>query len=152
MWPMNGIARAGCTEIMIWTENFKQVPGGKYVEDATFGEQTYKVYKRSNSGYIAFVAVTNFTSGTVNLLEMMKWTMAKGWLASTSTVNQICFGVEMVSTADAEAQFEVSAFSIDGKFKAKPSSDRAGESVPFRTIAQGFRRRRHPFLASGQPD
>jgi hypothetical protein len=126
---INGIAKPGCTEIMIWTENFKQVPGGKFVQDATFGDQTYKVYKRSNSGYIAFVATTSFTSGTVNLLDIMKWTMAKGWLASTSTVNQICFGVEMVSTDDADAKLEVSAFSIDAKLKTKPGGAalRSGE-------------------------
>jgi len=53
----------------------------------------------------------------VNLLDIMKWTMAKGWLASTSTVDQICFGVEMVSTDDAEAKFEMTAFSIDGKLR-----------------------------------
>jgi len=112
---INGIAKPGCTEIMIWTENFKQVPGGKHVKDAAFGDQTYKVFKRSNSGYIAFVAATNFTSGTVNLLDIMKWTVAQGWLGSTSTVNQICFGVEMVSTDDAEAKFEVNSFSIEEK-------------------------------------
>lgn len=128
---INGIARPGCTEIMVWNENFKQVPGGRYVQDVTFGNQTYKVYKRSSSGYIAFVAITNFTSGTVNLLDIIKWTMAKGWLASTSTVNQICFGVEMVSTDDVEARFEVSAFSIDGKLKTKAGGilDRAGGAM-----------------------
>jgi len=118
---INGIAKAGCTEIMIWTENFKQVPGGKYVQDVTFGDQIYKVFKRSSSGYIAFVAKTNFTSGTVKLLDIMKWTMDKGWLASTSRVNQICFGVEMVSTDDTDATFEVSAFSIDEKLRTKPA-------------------------------
>jgi hypothetical protein len=118
---INGIARRGSTEIMIWTENFKQVPSGKYVQEVTFGERIYKVYKQSSSGYIAFVAKTNFMSGTVNLLDVMKWTMARGWLASTSTVNQICFGVEMVSTDDTDAKFEVSAFSIDAKLKTKPA-------------------------------
>jgi hypothetical protein len=116
---INGIAKPGCTEIMIWTENFKQVPGGKYLQDARFGDQTYKVYKRSSSGYIAFVATRNFTVGTVNLLDIMKWTMARGWLTDTSVVNQICFGVEMVSTDDAEARFDVSAFSIDAKLRTK---------------------------------
>src|SRR6185436_5891279 len=62
---------------------------------------------------------SHFTSGTVNLLDMVKWTIARGWLSSTSTVNQICFGVEMVSTDDADARFEVSAFSIDAKLKTK---------------------------------
>jgi len=117
---INGIAKPGCTEIMIWNENFKQVPGGRYVQDVAFGDQTYKVYKRSSSGYIAFVATTNFTSGTVNLLDIMKWCVAKGWFSSTSTVNQICFGVEVVSTDDADARFDVTEFSIDAKVRAKP--------------------------------
>ena len=120
LW-INGIARPGCTEIMIWTENFKQVPGGRYVQDATFDGRTYKVYKRSGSGYIAFVATTNFTSGTVNLLDIMNWVMAKGWLSDESTLSQICYGVEIVSTDDAEAAFQVTAFSIDGK--SKPALD-----------------------------
>lgn len=115
LW-INGVARPGCTEIMIWTDNFHQVPGGKYVEDATLGEHSYKVYKRpGTSAYIAFVTTTNFTSGTVNLLDIMNWTIAKGWLTTNSTVNQICFGVEMVSTDDTDATFRVSAFSIDAR-------------------------------------
>ena len=115
---INGIASPGCTEIMIWTENFKQVPGGSYVEDVRFGGRTYKVYKRSNSGYIAFVGTANFTSGTIDLLEIMNWTIAKGWLPAKSTLNQICFGVEIVSTDDADAKFGVSTFSIDASLKA----------------------------------
>ena len=51
------------------------------MQDVTFGDRTYKVYKTPSSGYIAFVATANFTSGTVNLLEIMKWAMAKGWLS-----------------------------------------------------------------------
>ena len=125
---INGIARPGCTEIMIWTENFNQVPGGKYIQDVTFGSQTYKVYRNPGSGYIAFVATTNFTSGTVNLLDLMKWAVAKGWFSSKSTLSQICFGVEIVSTDDADATFRVTAFSIDAKLRSRlnptaPASD-----------------------------
>ena len=116
---LNGVATPGCTEIMIWTENFNQVPGGKHVLDATFTDHAYKVYKRANSGYIAFVATTNFTSGTVNILGIIQWATAKGWLYTNSTLNQICFGIETVSTDDREARFEVSAFSIDEKVKPK---------------------------------
>jgi hypothetical protein len=117
---LNGVATPGCTELMIWTENFNQVPGGKYVQDVTFGDQTYKVYKRSNSGYIAFVATTNFISATVNLLEMVTWAIAKGWLSTNSMLNQICFGVEIVSTDDRDAKFQVSAFAIDAKLRPRP--------------------------------
>jgi hypothetical protein len=53
----------------------------------------------------------------------MKWTMAKGWLSTNSTLNQICFGVETVSTGDADATFRVSAFSINTKLR--PGLDRA---------------------------
>ncbi|GEM_PF-1491379 len=109
---INGIASPGCTEIMIWTENFHQVPGGRYVQDVTFGGRTYQVYKRSGSSYIAFVATASFTSGTLDLLEMVNWTIAKGWLPAWSTLGQICFGVEIVSTDDADATFAVTAFSI----------------------------------------
>jgi len=116
---INGIATPDCTEIMIWTENFKQTPGGRYVQDVTFGGRTYRVYKRSNSGYIAFVATNSFTSGTVDLLEIMNWAITKGWFSTKSTLNQICFGFETVSTDDGDAKFQVSAFSIDAKSKAK---------------------------------
>jgi hypothetical protein len=129
---INGIASSGCTEIMIWTDNFHQVPGGKYMQDVTFGGQAYKVYKRSSSGYIAFVATTNLTSGTVNLLEIVKWAIAKGWISSKPTLNQICFGVETVSTDDADATFRVTAFSIDAKLRLgdpPPASDRSGMNV-----------------------
>ncbi len=119
---INGIAKPGCTEIMIWTENFKQVPGGKYIQDVTFGDHTYQVYRNGSSGYIAFVAKTDFTSGTVDLLEVMKWVMAKSWISSKSTVNQICFGVEVVSTEDTDATFQVTAFSIDAKLKSRRDS------------------------------
>ena len=120
LW-INGIGEPGCTEIMIWTENFKQVPGGSYVQDVAFDGRTYKVYKSFSSDYIAFVATTNFASGMVNLLEVIKWVMAKGWLADKSTLNQICFGVEMVSTDNAEQTFQVTAFSIDEK--TRPTLD-----------------------------
>lgn len=116
---INGIAKPGCTEIMIWTENCNQVPGGKYVEEVSFGEHSYKVYRNQSSGYIAFVATANFTSGKMDLLDIMKWAIAKGWIADKSTLNQICFGVEVVSTDDQDATFRVTAFSIDTKFKTE---------------------------------
>jgi hypothetical protein len=93
------------------------------VQDVTVGEHRYKVYKTKSGGYVAFVAADNFTEGTVDLLEVMKWTIAKGWLPAESTLSQICFGVEMVSTDDVDATFRVSAFSINAK--SKPGIDRS---------------------------
>jgi hypothetical protein len=116
LW-INGIATPGCTEIMIWTENFGQVPGGQYAQDVTFGDREYKAYRTKDGGYIALVAKSDFTSGTVDLLEILKWAAEKGWLPADSTVDQVCFGVELVSTDDAEATFRVTDFSIDAKLK-----------------------------------
>jgi hypothetical protein len=108
----NGIATSGSTEFMIWTENFNQVPAGSKVMATTFGGRTYDVWKTSNNHYIAFVPTMVFTSGTIDLLEMLKWAIAQGWLPATSTLGQICFGIEIVSTNGANATFYVTDFSI----------------------------------------
>jgi hypothetical protein len=108
----NGIATSGSTEFMIWTENFKQVPAGSRVATATFGGRTYDVWKTSDNHYIAFVPTVVFTSGTVDILQIFTWTMSQGWLPSNSTLGQIDFGVEIVSTNGVNATFEVTDFSI----------------------------------------
>ena len=71
------------------------------------------------SRYIAFVPLANFTSGTLDLLQIMRWAMAQGWLATNSTLNQICFGVEIVSTDDADDTFKVTASSIETKLRPR---------------------------------
>jgi hypothetical protein len=109
---INGVATPGCTEIMIWNENYNQEPAGNKAATATFGGRTYDVWKTSNSGYIAFVPTAVFTSGTVDLLEIFNWTMSKTWLPANSTLGQICFGVEIVSTNGADVTFKFSDFSI----------------------------------------
>ena len=70
----NGVATAGCTEFMIWTENYNQVPAGSLAATVTLGGRTYNVWKTSNNGYIAFVPTAVFTSGTVDILEIFNWT------------------------------------------------------------------------------
>jgi hypothetical protein len=108
----NGVATSGSTEFMIWTENYNQAPSGSLAATVTFGGRTYNVWKTSNNGYIAFVPTVVFTSGAVDLLEIFKWTMSKGWFPSNSTVGQIDFGVEIVSTNGVNAVFKFTDFSI----------------------------------------
>jgi hypothetical protein len=108
---LNGIASSGSTEVMIWTENYHQVPGGSVVGSATFDGRSYAVWK--GGSYIAFVASTNFTSGTVNLLEIFKWIMAQGWIPANSTLGQVDYGAEIVSTNNAPATFTFSNFSVN---------------------------------------
>jgi hypothetical protein len=109
MW-LNGVASSGSTEVMIWTENFHQVPAGSVVASVSFSGRAYQVWK--NGSYIAFVAESNFTSGSMNLLQFYDWIIAQGWIPGSSTLGQIDYGVEIVSTNSAPATFSFTNFSI----------------------------------------
>jgi hypothetical protein len=107
---LNGVASSGSTEVMIWTDNYNQVPSGSVLETVTLGGQSYDVYK--SGSYIAFVDTSNVTSGTVDLLSFFNHIIDKGWIPSTSTLGAIDYGVELVSTDGADATFEVNDFSL----------------------------------------
>jgi hypothetical protein len=110
---LNGDASPGSTEVMIWTDNYNQVPSGSLQETVTFDGQGYKVYK--SGSYIAFVETTNVTSGTLDLSSFFNHIIAKGWIPATSTLSAIDYGVELVSTNGADAKFEVNDFSLTAK-------------------------------------
>jgi hypothetical protein len=109
MW-LNGIADSTSTEVMIWTDNYGQTPSGTKEGSFSDGGQTYTVWK--SGSYIAFVDNTNVTSGTLNLLEFYNDIIKQGWIASTSTVLQIDYGLELCSTDGTTATFAVNNFSI----------------------------------------
>lgn len=107
---INGVATSGSTEVMVWTENFHQVPCCTDEGTFTFSGRSFVVWKNGN--YFAIVATTNFTSGTMNLLQIFDWIMSKGWMPSTSTLGSIQYGVEIVSTNSAPATFSFTNFSV----------------------------------------
>ena len=107
---LNGVASNGSTEVMIWTDNFNQVPSGSVQETVTFSGQSYRVYK--SGSYIAFVDTVNVTSGSLNLLDFFNHIVSKGWIPPTSTLSAVDYGVELVSTNGANATFTVSDFSL----------------------------------------
>jgi len=109
---LNGVASAGSNEIMIWTENFKQVPAGTKVDSVSLGGQAYDVYRTGDGGYIALVPAQVMLSGTIDLLGMFQYLMSKGFLAADSTIGQIDYGVEIVSTDASDARFDFTDFSI----------------------------------------
>jgi Glycosyl hydrolase family 12 len=107
---LNGVASSGSTEVMIWTDNYNQVPSGSVQETVSLGGQSYKVYK--SGSYIAFVDTTSVTSGTLDLLAFFNHIMGKGWIPSNSTLGAIDYGVELVSTNGQDATFQVNNFSV----------------------------------------
>jgi Glycosyl hydrolase family 12 len=109
MW-LNGVATSGSTEVMIWTDNFNQVPSGSKVETVSLKGQTFDVYK--SGSYIAFVATANVTSGSLDLLSFFDHVLSEGWAPSTSTLGAIDYGIEIVSTGSADATFRLDAFSL----------------------------------------
>lgn len=109
---LNGIASSGSTEVMIWTDNHGQTPSGSVQATVTIDGRSYTVWKTTGN-YIAFVAGTNFTSGTLNLLDFFQWLMSKGWIPGNSTLGQVDYGPELVSTNGVPATFTFSDFSVN---------------------------------------
>jgi Glycosyl hydrolase family 12 len=108
---LNGLATSGSTEVMIWTENNGQTPSGSVQGSVTFDGRSYTVWKAGS--YIAFVANANFSSGTVNLLAFFQWIIGKGWIPADSTLSQVCYGAELVSTNGVPATFAFSDYSVN---------------------------------------
>ena len=110
---LNGVGDGkGVTEMMVWTENFKQVPSGSKVATyAAPGAVDYDVWK-DNDGYIAFVAQKTQYSGTVDLKAMIAWAIGKGYIPANPTVNQIGYGIEFCSTGGGQARFTLTDFSV----------------------------------------
>ena len=108
---LNGIADPGSTEVMIWTQNHGQTPSGNQVATVSLDGRSWAVWK--DGSYIAFVADSNFTSGTMNLLAFFQWIMGQGWIPSSTTLGQVDYGVELVSTNGAPATFSFSDFSVN---------------------------------------
>jgi hypothetical protein len=116
---LNGVGwGGGTTEVMIWTENYKQVPLGTAVRPAmTFGSGTYDVYHYTSSAdggvqVVSLVSTAAQTSGTVDLKAILNWIVSKGWISSNATVNQIGYGVEICSTDNQPATFSFTDFSV----------------------------------------
>jgi hypothetical protein len=108
---LNGVP--GNREVMIWTENYRQVPAGSRVASSvSLSGYTWDVYATSSNGYIALVPSTSMISGSLDLKEILDWLVTHGRIPADSTLGQIGFGIEIVSTDGAPATFYVTDFSI----------------------------------------
>jgi len=108
---LNGVP--GNREVMIWTDNYRQVPSGSVVaKGLSFSGHTWKVYASRSNDYIAFVPSHRITHGTMNIKAMLQWLASKGRVPARSTLGQICYGFEVVSTGGDPATFKVTDFSV----------------------------------------
>lgn len=110
---INVVSKDHPTELMIWTHNHGQSPGGSLQGTVTLDGRAWQVWKGVGSfTYVAIVAEQPFTSGTLDLLSVFNWLIGKGWIPANSTLDQVCFGAEIVSTNGAPATFSYSNFSV----------------------------------------
>jgi hypothetical protein len=110
---LNGVADDNSTEVMIWTENYHQVPAGSRVaRGLSFAGRTWRLFATPGNHYLAFVPNQPLKKGTLNLKRMLGWLVAHDRLPRRSTLGQICYGVEIVSTGGSRATFKVGAFNV----------------------------------------
>lgn len=113
---LNGLADSKSTELMIWTYNNGQTPHGSPSGSFSDAGHSYDVYRSSPPyQYIAFVDRSNSLSGNVNLRDFFDYAISRGWIPSSSTLYQICNGLELVTTNSRSERFTINNFSINMK-------------------------------------
>ena len=85
-------------EVMVWTDNHRQVPFGHKVATATFFGQNFNVWQ-SGSDAFAFVLDHNEQSGTVHMLSTLRWLIKHGKIPASSTLTSAQFGWEVCATS-----------------------------------------------------
>ena len=111
LW-LNGVPN---DEVMIWTDNHGQYPAGsRFAANVSLSGHTWDVYATSGNGYLAFVPSggARLTSGALDIKAMLTYLVGQGRVAASSTVDQVCYGVEIVDTGGAPATWHFTNFSI----------------------------------------
>ncbi|HET8665833.1 MAG TPA: hypothetical protein VFM08_16065 [Nocardioides sp.] len=115
---INGVADSGSTELMIWTDNHRQVPSGRVVERGLkFSHRTWKLWAADNNHYLAFVANKRLGHGKISLKKRFAYLTKHGYLPQGSTLGQVCFGYEIVSTKGTFHKFKIDRFSVTSSRK-----------------------------------
>jgi hypothetical protein len=112
---LNGVGNGGGSnrEVMIWTDNQAQRPAGSVVASGLeFGGQTWTLWATGDNHILSFVPATDMASGTVNIRAMLDYLIGRGRVPADSTLGQIDYGVEIVSTNGTPATFNFTGFSL----------------------------------------
>ena len=112
---LNGVGNGGGSnrEVMIWTDNQAQRPAGSVVATGLgFGGQTWTLWATGDNHILSFVPGTDMAAGTVNIRAMLDYLISHGRVPANSTLGQICYGVEIVSTNGTPGTFRFTGFSL----------------------------------------
>jgi hypothetical protein len=109
---LNGFG-TGHNEVMIWTQNHGQTPGGSLIaSDIKISGRSWDLWASSDNSYIAFVPSDGraYPSGTLDLTAFFNYLIQQGRVLSTSTLSQIDYGIEVVSTGGGTVRYNVTNF------------------------------------------
>lgn len=100
-------------EIMLWLNKTGAVgPIGTEVATASVGGYSWAVYSGSNGSnpVYSFLNTGSATSGTVDILAVLRWIESKGWYGNV-TLSNVQFGWEITSSSGGE-NFTSNSFSV----------------------------------------
>ncbi|MGI3780722.1 MAG: GH12 family glycosyl hydrolase domain-containing protein [Janthinobacterium lividum] len=112
---LNGIGNGSSDELMIWTHNVNQTPYGKKVgSKIKIAGHTWDLYAGNANHYLAFVPTdtSNIPSGTFDVQDFTSYLAGHGTISKASTLGQISFGVETVSTNNVSRHWDFTRFSV----------------------------------------
>ncbi|MFC1402978.1 MULTISPECIES: GH12 family glycosyl hydrolase domain-containing protein [Streptacidiphilus] len=101
-------------EVMLWMDKSGDVgPLGSSVGNLTLDGKTWTVYVGSNgtNPVYSFVLSSNVTSGTVNILNILKWMQNTKGYVSNPTLSTVQFGFEISGTGNTAQNFAVTNYS-----------------------------------------
>lgn len=109
---LNGVGDDNATELMMWTQHSGQTPSGTKRGTVSIDGHSWDLWTTDDNKYIAFVATQSVTSGTLDLKAVMQYLMDHGRLSTSSTLGQVDYGVEIVSTGGSQKHFDFTDFSV----------------------------------------
>ncbi|WP_030738220.1 GH12 family glycosyl hydrolase domain-containing protein [Streptomyces sp. NRRL F-2890] len=89
-------------EIMLWTNWYGPVgPLGSYQSRVSLGGHTWDIYRGSNghNNVYSFLRTGNTSSGTVDILPILRWIADQGWISHNEVIGDVQFGYEITSSS-----------------------------------------------------
>lgn len=130
-------------ETMIWNQ---WVGGQAYwysqaTATATLGGVAYKFYEIGSTCATStceriFFRVNQVSSGSVNILDALKWEVANGYLPATAKPTQLQYGVEIAGTPSTEA-FSLTGFTVTVDGSASGAGTSTKSTPPTATSTTG---------------
>ena len=101
-------------EIMVWVDKVGNVgPLGSSIGNLTIDSNTWTVYVGNNGSnpVYSFVRTSNESSGSVNILDLLKWMENSKGYFSNPTLSTIQFGFEISGTGNVQEDFTANSYS-----------------------------------------